>query len=90
MNTATMKMIEDLNDRHSYATSIFGGAVWVKGIDDVLDRLPHVIKTSKFYRWHETPANACRTFCHLCFIDPALVEVYIGMTFEKLIEEVSI
>lgn len=35
----------------------------------------------------EALANACRTFCSLCFVDPALIECYIGMKFEKLTEE---
>jgi hypothetical protein len=47
--------------------------------------LPHVISSAKFYNYHETPAQACRTFCHLCLVDPMLVEVYLGMTFEELI-----
>lgn len=90
MNETTMKMIEDLNDKHSHAISIFGGAVYVQTIDDVINKLPHVIMMSKFYEWHESVAQACRTFCHLCFIDPMLVEAYIGMKFERLIEEASI
>jgi hypothetical protein len=85
MNTVTIKMLENLNERHSHAIAIFGCAACVKDIQGVLDCLAQVIKNAKFYRWHESPANACRTFCHLCLIDPSLVEVYIGVTFEKLI-----
>ena len=88
MNEVTIKMLEDLSDKHSHAIAIFGGAIFVNTIDDVIDKLSYVISASKFYRWHESAAKACRTFCHLCFIDPALVEAYLGMTFEKLIEEV--
>lgn len=85
MNTVTIKMLEDLNERHSHAVAIFGCAASVKDIKDVLDFLPQVIGNAKFYRWHESAANACRTFCHLCLIDPSLIEVYIGISFEKLI-----
>ena len=84
MNETTMKMLEDLENKHRYAIAIFGGAVFVKTIDDVIDKLSYVITMSKFYRWHESAAKACRTFCHLCLIDPALVEAYLGMTFEEI------
>ena len=85
MNTVTIKMLENLNERHSHAVAIFGCAASVKDIKDILDFLPQVIRNAKFYRWHESAANACRTFCHLCLIDPSLIEVYIGISFEKLI-----
>ena len=81
--------IERLNEQYSYATSIFGGAIFVKSVDDVVKYLPHAIKAAKFYRWHEGTAGVCRRFCHLCLIDPTLVEVYIGMKFARLEEELQ-
>lgn len=82
---ATMRAVEALDEKHSNAIPIFGGAIWVKGLDDLVRMLPSVIHSAKFFKWHAGLADACRQFCHLCFIDPMLVEVYIGMTFEELI-----
>ena len=87
MNEVTIKLLEDLNEKHSYAIAIFGGAASVQTIDDIVGALPYIIKMVEFYEWHESPADACRRFCHLCFTDPKLVEAYLGMTFEKLIKE---
>jgi hypothetical protein len=84
---ATMRAVEALDEKYPNAIPIFGGAIWVNGIEGIIKSLPHVIHSAKFFGWHDTLANACRTFCHLCFIDPALVECHIGMKFEKLTGE---
>ena len=84
--SVTEKMILALNEKHRNAIPIFGGALWVDGIEKLINSLPHVISEVKFRGWHESLADACRTFCHLCLIDPMLVEVSIGMSFEKLVE----
>jgi hypothetical protein len=84
---ATMRAVEALDEKYPNAIPIFGGAIWVNGIEEIIQSLPHVIHSAKFFGWHDTLANACRTFCHLCFIDPALVECHIGMKFEKLTGE---
>jgi hypothetical protein len=85
--TATQKAIEALDEKYPNTIPIFGGALWIKDIEGIIQSLPHVIQSAKFFNWHDTIANACRTFCSLCFVDPALVECYIGMKFEKLTEE---
>ena len=85
---ATMRAVEALDEKYGNAIPIFGGAIFVHNIEDIIHTLPHVIHSAKFFKWHDTPANACRTFCHLCFTDPALVECAIGMKFEKLTEEI--
>jgi len=84
---ATMRAVEALDEKHPNAIPIFGGAVFVHNIEGIIRSLPHVIHSAKFFKWHDTIANACRTFCSLCFIDPTLVECAIGMKFEKLTEE---
>jgi hypothetical protein len=82
---ATQRAIEALNKEHPKAIPVFMSALHVKDIGTLIDFLPDVLSGAKFYRWHETPADTCRTFCHLCFIDPTLVEAYIGMRFEQLV-----
>ena len=55
-------------------------------LDKVASYLPSIIRNAEFYKWHDTLANACRQFCHCLFIDPMLMEAYIGLTFEDLVE----
>ena len=82
---ATMRAVEALDEKYPNAIPIFGGAIWVSDIDGIIQSLPHVIHSAKFFKWHAGLADACRTFCHLCFTDPALVECCIGMKFEELV-----
>lgn len=82
---AVQRAVEALNKKHSNAIPIFGGAIWVHDLDTLVESLPSVIHSARFFKWHAGLADACRTFCHLCFFDPALVEAYIGMKFEKLV-----
>lgn len=81
---ATMRMIEDLDEKYGNAIPIFGGALWVHDIETLVSSLPHIIHSAKFFGWHDTLAGACRTFCSLCFTDYMLVEAYIGIRFEEL------
>ena len=83
--TATQKLIEELQEKHSNAIPVFGGALWVHDLERLVSSLPNVISNAKFFGWHESLADTCRRFCHLCFIDPMLVECCIGMTFEQLV-----
>lgn len=85
---ATMRYIEDLHEKHGNAIPIFGGAIFIDGSDfeKVASYLPAIIRSAEFYKWHDTLANACRVFCHCLFIDPALMEIYIGYKFEDLVE----
>lgn len=85
MNEQTMRLIEKLDQKYGNAIPIFGGAIWVKCIEDIPAHLPHVVKTAQFFEWHDCVANACRTFCTLCGFDPALVEVLVGARFEALV-----
>ena len=85
--SATEKAIISLDEKYPNAIPIFGGAYFARNIADIVSMLPSVIHSAKFFKWHDTLANACRTFCSLCFIDPVLIECYIGMKFEKLTEE---
>ena len=86
MNPNAEKMILALDEKHSNAIPIFGGARLVQNISDLVSMLPSVIHSAKFFKWHAGLVDACRTFCHLCLVDPMLVEVYIGMRFEDLVK----
>ena len=83
--TATQRAIEALAEEYSNAIPVFGRALWVHDLEALVASLPSVISGARFFDWHAGAVDACRTFCHLCFIDPALVECYIGMTFEQLV-----
>ena len=76
-----------LADKYPNVIPIFGGALWVEGdINKLISCIPHVVHDAKFFNWHEGVVGAIRTFCHLCFVDPALVECCIGMSFKELVE----
>ena len=84
---AVYNAIMALADEHHNAIPIFGGALRVEGnLDNLIACIPHVVHDAKFFKWHEGVVGAIRRFCHLCFVDPALVETYIGMSFEELVE----
>lgn len=84
--------INTLADKYDNAIPVFGGALsaynyinsdepnYNKFIKCLLD----TIDSAKFYKWHEGAAGALRRFCRLCFVDPTLIELYLGTTFEEL------
>ena len=80
-----------LDDKHSNAIEIFGGALgayeYVNCDEPDFERfvksLFSIIDDVKFFGWHEGVAGALRTFCRLCYIDPALIECYTGAYFEE-------
>lgn len=85
---AIKKSIEALAEKHSNAIAIFGGAYFIdQDLETIVRYLPNIIRGAEFFKWHGGLADACRVFCHCLFVDPALVECYIGMKFEKLTEE---
>ena len=83
-----------LNKKYNNAIAVFGGAYWAHQViisgnfNDFIPFLSTVITNARFYGWHESIPKALRRFCHLCLVDPKLVEVYLGMTFDQLAEEV--
>ena len=87
MKNATLHYIENLAEKHPDAVPIFGHAYYMDdvSIDAIIRKLPDVVREAKFRKWHGGLADACRTFCHCLFVDPTLVECYIGMTFEQLV-----
>ena len=87
MPTSTQVFIEKLAEKHPNAIPIFGGALWIDStnMDAIVTHLPNIIRSAQFWKWHAGMADACRMFCHCLFVDPALVESYIGIKFEQLI-----
>ena len=86
---ATMRFIEALDEKHSNAIPIFGGALWINPTDTaaIIGYLPTIVTHAKMWKWQAGLADACRQFCHCLFVDPTLIECCIGMKFEKLTGE---
>ena len=81
--------IEKLDELYPNAIPIFGGALsaakYVHG-DNVdmhkfCSMLADAIDNATFFGWHESSGVVARRFCHICYIDPALVEAYLGIKF---------
>lgn len=81
--------IEVLDSKYGNAIPIFGGALWVYH-NNTFDNqrfvagLSHVAKTAAFFKWHEGVVGAMRRYCHICMVDPAMVEVGLGMKLEEI------
>jgi hypothetical protein len=77
-----------LHSKHGNAIAIFGGAYHaVKHNNDMgkfVEYLPHVAQSAEFYHWHEGKLGAVRRFCHLCYVDPMIVELYLGVRLSEL------
>lgn len=85
-----VQAIENLCEEYPRAYLVFVGATVVNGeIARLVEQIPGVIRNASLYDWHESIVDTLRRFCHLCSIDPSLVEVYIGQTFESMADEVS-
>ena len=86
--------ILELCDKYDNALGVFSGAYFADGIAKAGDIatfcefLPGVVRNAKFFQWHEGVAGALRRFCHLCMVDPTLVEAYLGMKFEEVTQHV--
>lgn len=90
-----MSIIEErliaLNEQHEHAIAVFGCAIYAyecarKGdIVGFTDFLPIVAQNARFYGWHESAPRALHRFCHLCMVDPMLIEAYLGVRFEEVV-----
>ena len=84
------KAIMSLDDKHPNAIPVFGGALSASKhiesahYDKFIKCLSDVIHNAQFYGWHEDIPATLRRFCHLCLIDPKLIELYLGCTFEEV------
>ncbi len=81
--------IEELDDQYPNAIPVFGGALsaakYVHGdtfdLSKFCNLLANAIDNATFFGWHESSTEVARRFCHLCYIDPSLVEAYLGIEF---------
>ena len=78
---------------HSFA--VFSGAALAEDYarNGDLDKfsksmLDCMINAVRFH-WHESAADAARRFCHLCLVDPALMEVHLGTRLDILGTKIS-
>ena len=95
---AVYNAIEALDDKYSNAIPVFGGALGA--FNNINSDNPDytafvrsmlaVAKNATFYHWHEGAIGAMRRFCHLCLIDPALIELYMGMTIAEVAEAIGV
>lgn len=81
--------IECLDSKYPNAIPIFGGALWVYHDNNFdsqrfISGLSHIAENAEFFKWHEGVAGALRRYCHICMVDPMIVEVELGATFEEL------
>ena len=83
--------IEKLAEEHSNAIPVFASALSASqyattDFEKFVSFIPTVIEDAEFFGWHAGIISAIKTFCHLCFVDPDLVEAYLGMSFMQLLE----
>lgn len=91
-NEGVYNAINTLSTKYPNAIPIFGGALGAyecvntdtpnfKAFTSCLLTVAH---NAKFYNWHEGVTGALRRFCRLCLVDPALVELYLGISLAEL------
>lgn len=82
--------LHQLNNKYDNAIAVLGGAYYayeaVKHGDMMAfaEFLPAVAQNAKRFNWHGGISGALRKFCHICLIDPSLVEIYLGVNFDNL------
>lgn len=87
-----IKILESLNEKHDNAIAVFGSALlayeYTHGekldLNEFIMFLPQVVNNAKFFRWHEGVEKALNRFCHICLVDPKLIEAYLGMRFKEV------
>ena len=81
--------IDALTDKYDNALAVFGGAYFANDIarnNDIAtfcEFLPGVVRNAKFFKWYEGVAGALYRFCHMCLVDPTLIEAHLGIKFKE-------
>lgn len=89
-------VIRQMDDETHQAVAVLGGAQFAieyvhndtMNIDEFVLCLPYVARNAKFFHWPEGPVDALNRFCHICLVDPKLIEAYLGVTFEEVVKHV--
>lgn len=84
--------ITRLSTKYPNTIPVFGGALGAYNcvssdapdLEKFISYFPEVAKNADFYNWHEGVVGALRRFCHICYVDPALVEIYMGMNLAEV------
>lgn len=81
--------IESLDSKYPNAIPVFGGALSAAkyvncdnpNMGKFVSFIADAIRSAEFYGWHEDAIGVIKRFCNLCYVDPALVESYLGVHF---------
>ena len=82
--------IEALGKKYPNAIPVFGGALSAAkyvncdnpNMGKFISMIADAIRSAEFYGWHEDAIGVIKRFCNLCYVDPALVECYLGVRLE--------
>lgn len=83
-DTTVKSAIEKLGEKYPNAIPVFGGALSAYNaiksgnFDGFVRLMFDAIDCAKFYGWHESANDVAIRFCHLCYVDPMLVKVYLA------------
>lgn len=74
------------------AIPVLGGAVFAatavaeNDLDALVEYLVNAVTnpSSRVKNWRGGVVSICENFCHVCLVDPKLVELYMGYTFAEL------
>lgn len=74
---------------YPHAIAIFGGACLACKETCNLDKfitvyLNQVAINAAFFKFELGVTKALNMFCHLCLVDPMLIEAYLGIKFEEV------
>lgn len=81
-----------LDSKYPNTIPVFGGALGAYNALEVGDYdrfealMLDAVNDAKFYKWHESAIQVARRFCRLCYVDPMLIEVYIGLRLEEWLD----
>lgn len=81
-----------LQKTYPYAVPVLGGAIYAStaakmgDMDALVGWMAHALDTRdyKVQHWEGGIVSICENFCHVCLVDPKLVEAYMGMTFADI------
>jgi hypothetical protein len=88
--------IRALAQTHENAIAVMGGAYFAAqdihqdtpNFNAFIYKMDEMIRQHLFRDYDEPLEKSMKTFCHLCMVDPALVEAYLGMKFKDIANEI--